>query len=184
MLAAQNFLLPNGTFIAEVFAFLIVLLVLWRYVLPPLNKAMTDRQETIRRSLKDAEDARSEARETLARYRADLAQAREEALGIVEEAKRQGERSRQQIVARAEEEARGLVERARRDAGLERANAVLSLRREMGTLAVDLAGRIIGDGLDSDRQMRLVDRYIQDLETERPAGAGVSSRESQGADPG
>lgn len=161
--ATNNFLLPNATIIAETIAFLIVLWVLWRWVLPPLNRAVAQRQESIRSSIDEADRSRSEARETLERYRAELAQAREESRQILEDARQQAERTRQQLIAKAEQEADRVIESARQEAGQERAQIVDQLRQEMGELAVELASRIIGAELDTDRQLRLVDDYIAGL---------------------
>ena len=54
----------------------------------------------------------------------------------------------------------------------ERQQAVASLRAEVGTLAIDLAGRIVGESLDDDeRSTRVVDRFLADLETMETAEA-------------
>ncbi len=66
MIASSNFLIPNATLIVEIVAFLIVLGFLAKYVLPPLNKALEERQEQIRNALEAAERARAEAEETRA----------------------------------------------------------------------------------------------------------------------
>ena len=59
-----NFLVPNFTFVVELLAFLIILYVLGKYVIPPINKAMSDRQERIRKQFEDLEQAKADARET------------------------------------------------------------------------------------------------------------------------
>ena len=56
-----------------------------------------------------------------------------------------------------------MIERAREDIAGERERAIAEIRREVGSLAVDLAGRVIGDTLDRERQLSLVDRYIEEL---------------------
>ena len=58
----SNFLIPNATFIAELVAFAILLWLLNKYVLPPLTKAMTDRQDLIDRQIKDSVEAQGAAR--------------------------------------------------------------------------------------------------------------------------
>jgi F-type H+-transporting ATPase subunit b len=66
-----------------------------------------------------------------------------------------------------------MIERAREDIAGERERAIAEIRREVGTLAVDLAGRVIGESLDRDRQLSLVDRYIDEL---APGGGSGSNR--------
>ncbi len=75
-IASSNFLVPNGTLIVEVVAFLIVLFVIGRYVLPILNKTLEERQEEIRTSLEAAETAKAEADETRAQRQGILDEAR------------------------------------------------------------------------------------------------------------
>src|ERR1051326_608634 len=73
---AANFLVPNGTFIAEVIAFAIILFVLARYVYPPLNNAMRQRQEIIQKQIEDAEAARERLAAAQAEYQRALGEAR------------------------------------------------------------------------------------------------------------
>ena len=91
---ASNFLVPNGTFIVEVVAFLFVLGFIARKVLPPLNKVLEERQEQIRASLEAADAAQTEAAETRAQRQGILDEARQEATDIKAQANRTAERTR------------------------------------------------------------------------------------------
>ncbi len=75
-LARSNFLLPNGTIIFEIVVFAIVMFILAKYVIPQVNKGLTDRQENIRQQFADAEKAKSEAEAEKESYRAQIADAR------------------------------------------------------------------------------------------------------------
>src|SRR5204863_2541061 len=91
--------------------------------------------------------------------------ARQAANKIREEAKEQG----QQIVAehreKAQEEAERIIENGRGQIRAERQQAVASLRAEVGTLATQLASRIVGESLEDDeRSTRVVDRFLADLD--------------------
>lgn len=101
-LAQENFLLPNPTFIAELFAFVVILWVLARYVLPHINRAMTERQEAIRTQFAELEEAKANAQEAENEYRSQLADARHEAAAIRERAREEGAT----IVAEMREQAR------------------------------------------------------------------------------
>src|SRR5580704_18359511 len=92
MMASNNFLIPNGTLIVEVIAFLIVLGFLARYVLPILNKALGERQEQIRTALEAAETARAEAAQADAQRQETLDEARRQAREIVAQANKAAER--------------------------------------------------------------------------------------------
>ena len=171
-LAEQNFLVPNATFFAELFAFAIMLFILGKYVVPPINRAMTARQEAIRREFAEADEAKRGAQAAEQEYKAQIADARQQAGKIREDAKDQGA----QIVAEAREqaqvEAARIVENGRAQVAAERQQAVTSLRAEVGTLATTLAGRIVGESLEDDeRSNRVVDRFLADLETMQTASA-------------
>ena len=86
VLAEGNFLIPDATFLAELVAFIIIVLVLRRFVVPPLQRSMEARQEAIRKSFADAEeakqrlaDAEEEYKNAIAEARGEQARAREEA---------------------------------------------------------------------------------------------------------
>ena len=73
---ASNFLVPNGTFIVVLIAFILVVTVITKYVLPPLNKVLSERQEQIRGELEAADKAKADAEEADTERRAALEQAR------------------------------------------------------------------------------------------------------------
>ena len=54
---SSNFLVPNGTFLVSLLAFLILVWIFGKYLIPPISKAMTERQEAIRKEFADLEDA-------------------------------------------------------------------------------------------------------------------------------
>src|SRR5436190_955034 len=72
VLAADNFLLPNGTMIAELVGFLIILFVLWKYVVPPLSKSLQARQDMVQKQVEDSEDAARRLKADEARKRATV----------------------------------------------------------------------------------------------------------------
>ncbi len=102
--AAGNFLVPNATFIAELVAFLLILGLLGRYVLPPVQKAMHDRQEIIRKQLDDAEEARTKLAEAQAEYQRALTEARTQAAVIRDSARADAQRIGDDMRAQATEE--------------------------------------------------------------------------------
>jgi F-type H+-transporting ATPase subunit b len=154
-------------------AFLLFLLLMWRAgVWRRLGKAMDDRVVRIRTDLEKAEAARKEAEQLLQRYREQLEEARAERQRIVEEAHQRAEEVRRQLRADAEAEAQRIRESARQEIQAERARAARELRREVGQLAVDVAERIVGGSLDGERQLALVDAYIEELSARAPNGNG------------
>ncbi len=149
---------------------LLLLAILWRAgVFRNIRKALGDRTDRIQGELERAERERKEAQELLERYRQQLAEARQEAARILEEARKNAESVRRDLLARAEADAGRVVERAREEIQGERNRAVSEIRGEAASLALDLAGRVIGESLDDERHRRLVDRYLEQV---GPRGEG------------
>jgi len=167
----SNFLVPNGTFFVELFAFAIMVWILAKFVIPPINKAMTARQEAIRQQFADLDQAKTEAHEAEEEFRSQIADARHEAARIREEAREQGAAIIAEMREQAQAEAQRIVEHAHTQIEADRKAAVTSLRNEVGTLATTLAGRIVGESLDDEaRQSRVVDRFLADLDSTRTSG--------------
>jgi F-type H+-transporting ATPase subunit b len=158
-------------------AFVILLFLMYRTVWPGVNKAYADRRANIEGKLEQAEKERAEAEKLLEQYKERLAAAEEETQRILDEARANAERVRKDLVGKAEADAERQLERARQAIRSERDQAIRQLRGEVGSLAVELATRVVGESLDRDRQLRLVDRYIDQLGDQTQAGALTSRRE-------
>ena len=170
---ASNFLVPNGTFIVEFIVFLLVLGFLARYVLPPLNARMAERQNVIRKALDDAEEARRRADETEVEYKQALEEARTQARQLVDEANRLGEELRAQARERGEQEYQRQLARATADIQAAAQQAAEQLRGQVGELVVLVVERVIGQVMDGEAQRALIDRTI--AEAEQEAGIGGSA---------
>ena len=171
-LAGGNFLIPNMTFVVELAAFLIVLGVLWRYVIPPVQQGMTARQEIARKLVSDRQEAKQLLEKAQTAYETAMAEARHEAAQL----RALAEEQRREIVegASTEAEARAaeIISRAQARLEAERWQAIRQLKAELGNLAVELAEKILGEALaDNQRQKRLVDRFLSRIEEEANAGA-------------
>jgi F-type H+-transporting ATPase subunit b len=163
----SNFLVPNGTFWVELIAFAIMFFLLSKYIVPPINRAMTRRQDAIRQQFADLDKARDDAKSAEDEFRAQIADARREAARIREEAREQGAAIVAEMRDQAQAEANRIVEHAHAQIDADRQQAVTSLRAEVGTIATELASRIVGEALeDQARQSRVVDRFLADLEAQ------------------
>ena len=186
LLAAEeeggNFLIPNATFIAELFAFLIILAIMFKYVVPPLQRSLTQRQELIRKQIEDAKETKERLAAAESDYKKAVAEARAEAA----KAREEGNKVRQEIIDSAREEARveaeAVTSRAEARLEVERRQVLSELRGEIGRLAVTLAERIVGESLaDDDRQSRVVDRFLAELENAPSGGSEKGSSDEGGS---
>jgi F-type H+-transporting ATPase subunit b len=144
---------------------LIIAVVFYKFVLPPMNKILDERSALIEGGIEKAEAAQKQADEALAQQQALLAEARAEAAQVREEARAEGTAIIKDLKVKASEEAERVTETARRQIEADRQAASVSLRTEVGALATDLASKIVGESLeDSARQSRVVDRFLDELE--------------------
>ena len=147
-------------------AFGILCFVLMKFVFPMMEKMFQARVEAIEGGLKRAETAQAEANQLLEQYRAQLAEARTDAAKIRDDARADAEGIRQDILAKAREESDRIIAAGRDQLAAQRESIVRELRSEVGTLAVDLAGRIVGESLaDEARRKGTVDRFLSNLES-------------------
>lgn len=171
-LAASNFLVPNGTFIVEVIAFLLMLGVLAKWVVPPINKAMTARQEGIRQQFDELEEAKAKAEAAEHEYRSQLTDARHEAARIRERAREDGAAIIADMREQAREESQRIIKQGNAQVEAERQKVVQQLRTELGGMATTLAERIVGESLDDDERVeRTVERFMSSLEDQDSASS-------------
>lgn len=157
-------------YIAELFAFLVILAVLYRYVVPPLRTAMRRRQEAIRAQFEEARQAKEEAERTEATFQEQTQQAQGESEEIRRSAERQAQQIREELRVKADELAERIAERGRQQLVAERDSLVRQLRADMGNLAVELAARIVTESLADDdaRKARTVERVVEEIDRMSP----------------
>lgn len=165
VLAASNFLLPNWTFVAELIAFLLILFVLQRYIVPPVQKAMRERQKIIRQQMEDADATKEMLQSAQDQLKQTLTEARAEAERIRDEARKDAQRTAAEIRAAAEEQSERIIARGEEQLARQRDIVARELRDKIGTLAVELAGKIVDQRLADDTQVRgTVDTFLDDLD--------------------
>ena len=161
-----NPLIPHtAELIVGAVAFTLLFLTLRKFVVPMFEKAYTDRTNAIQGGMERAEKAQLDAQRALNQYNDQLSKAREEAQTLREEARIQGAAIIEDLRTKAQDEAARITAAAHASIEAERQQAIASLRNEVGTLAVELASKIVGEALDDQaRQSRVVDRFLEDLE--------------------
>lgn len=154
-------------------AFIILCVVLMRFVFPRMEQTFQARVDAIEGGIKRAEAAQAEANRLLEQYKAQLAEARSEAAQIRDDARLDAEGIKQEILAKAREESDRVIAAGKDQLAAERQTIIRDLRGEVGVLAVDLASKIVGESLaDEARRRGTVDRFLRGLES---AGAGRGS---------
>lgn len=176
--ATSNFLVPNGTFIVELIAFLIVLAVIGRYVLPYLNTALQERAERVRGELEAASSAKEDAAAADEARRTELEEARQRAREIVAQASHTAERLVSEAHERGQAEHDRIVAAADTEVRLARQRAVEEAATRLGELVLDVVERIVGREVDAEAHRDLIEEAIAALDADRggAAAAGAGQR--------
>jgi F-type H+-transporting ATPase subunit b len=160
--------------------FVVLLAFFWWKVLPNVKKGLDARAEAIEGGIKKAENAQAEAAAALQQYNEQLAEARAEAGRIREAARADGVKILNDLKMQASIEAARITANASAQIEAERQSALVSLRAEVGSLAIDLASGVIGESLTDDRRSAaLVDRFLAELEAADVKSAGVTEQVSR-----
>jgi F-type H+-transporting ATPase subunit b len=175
--ASYNPILPSWPeFIIGTILFFLVFGFLAKVAMPRIMRTLEERHDAIEGGINRADEAQAEAEKVLQQYRAQLDDARHEAARMREEAREQGAQIIAEMRERAEAEARRITEAAQAQIDAERQQALASLRTEVGSLATELASRIVGESLaDTARQSRMVDRFLADLEQRAEPSAAAAT---------
>jgi F-type H+-transporting ATPase subunit b len=153
-----------GLFIWTIITFLGLLWALKKLAWGPLLEALETRQNAIRKSLDDAQQAKGELERLNAESARIIQQARLDADGIVSQSRADGERLREEIRAKARSEADNIVKNAERQIQLETSRALEQIRREAVDLSVMIASKIIQRNLSREDNQRLIDEAIKQVE--------------------
>src|SRR5215213_7104168 len=173
---------PIGEIIIGLIAFAIVFFVFAKLVAPRFEQVFQARREAIEGGMERAEAMQAEAKAALEQYRAQLAEARNEAASIRDQARAEGQQILEELRAQALEEQARIVARGEEQLASQRQQVVNELRGQIGTLAVDLAGRVVGESLADDaRRSGTVDRFLDSLDGMSAPSADGSTRRQGGS---
>ena len=170
--SSNNFLLPNMTFFVELLAFIVILGLIAKYILPPIRRAMEQREQEIQNALDQAEQAKRERLAADEEYRAKLEEARQEARTVIERSNRMAEQLRDEARSKGQEEYDRVVARAEADIQRATERAREELRLQVADLVIAAAERVIGEELDLERHRGLIEEAIAGVGTGEAASAG------------
>ena len=156
-----------GLFIWTIVTFLVLLTLLAKFAWTPLLEALETRQNAIRKSLDDAQQAKVELERLNAESAQVIQRARVDAEAIVTQSRADGERLREEIRAKARTEADHIVKNAERQIQLETSRALEQIRREAVDLSVMIASKIIQRNLSTADNEKLIDEALKQVETRR-----------------
>jgi F-type H+-transporting ATPase subunit b len=142
--------------------FVIFLAVLYLLALKPVTKMLRDRNDRIEQGLRDAEQARKDREAANAEHAATLAEARREANEILTRAQKIAQDTRESDLRATREEIERLRHSATDEIEAEKQRAMADLRSQVASLALEAAGKVVGESMTDDRQHRLVEEFLRE----------------------
>jgi F-type H+-transporting ATPase subunit b len=140
--------------------FILFFAIIWTFAFKPVSRMLSDRKDRIEQGLQDAEQARRDRESGEAERVATLAEARREANEILSRAQKVAQETRDADIAATREELERLRVRAAAEIDAEKARAIADVRAEVADLALQAAGRVVGETMSGDRQRRLVEEFL------------------------
>jgi len=163
-----------STFLGQLVGFGVIVWLVWRYVVPPVRKMMTDRQDVVRKELADSAAAADRLAEASRAHSKATAAAKAEAKRITEEAQSDAKRIVEQLRIQADSEVERIKVQGGRQVELLRAQLIRQLRQDIGAESVRRAGELVrGFVADAEQQSATVDRFLDDLDAMAPSEADV-----------
>jgi F-type H+-transporting ATPase subunit b len=168
---ASIFLLPNGTFFIELVTVVVILLLMTKYILPPLNKALESRQEKIRESLAAADAAKAEAAAAGDERAQLLTAARDQAREIVAAAQATSDQVRAEAAGRGQAEYERILANANAEVDTARQRAIDEASARIGEVVFELVNQIVGREVDESSHQDLVREAVAALNVEAARGS-------------
>ncbi|KIN27410.1 F0F1 ATP synthase subunit B [Bacillus subtilis] len=153
----------GGDILFQLLAMLILLTLLKKYALGPLLNIMKQREDHIAGEITSAEEKNKEAQQLIEEQRVLLKEARQESQTLIENAKKLGEKQKEEIIQAARAESERLKEAARTEIVKEKEQAVSALREQVASLSVMIASKVIEKELDEQAQEKLIQDYLKEV---------------------
>jgi len=164
-LADFNVLKPDpGLLFWTLLIFLIVYFFVGRAAFKPIQKALKKRDNEIQDSIDEAKRVQAQMAQLKDDNAKLLAEAREESTRIIADAEAFAKKRKEEAVTEAKDAAQKVSADAQRDIANMRDSAMADLKKEVGTMALDIAEKVLQKDLSSDsNQATLVNQLVNNL---------------------
>lgn len=160
-LKAPSPILPaTNELVWGILSFAILFVLLAKFGFPAVKKGMDARADRIRTDLDEASAARDEASSILDQYQRQLADAKSEASRIIDAARQDADKIRQDLHRQAEAEVSSIRQRASDDIAAQAERVKAGLRAEMAQISIELAEKVVERSLDRDTNLALIESFI------------------------
>lgn len=143
--------------------FLLLFFVAKKFLFVPVKNMIDSRQKEIDTMYAEADAAKEKALALETEYKDRLAAAQETGDTLVKEAMLRGKNREEEILRQANLEADAIREKASADIAREKKKALNDAKDEISSLAMEIAGKVVGETLDEAQQKQLVDKFLEEL---------------------
>jgi F-type H+-transporting ATPase subunit b len=158
-----------GLYIWTIATFLVLVGLLAKFAWRPLLEALERRQDAIRKSLDDAQQAKQELERLNVESQRILAATRVEADKILSSTRSDANRFREELKQKAQVEAAGIVKNAERQIELETARALQQIRTEAVDISVAIASKLLERNVSKEDNERLIEETFRQIESRPPS---------------
>ena len=152
------------TFIAQILNLFIQVYLIKRFLFKPINEVLKKRQEAADKDIQEAKKAKEAAEAVKTEYESSMSDARGEASRIIEDAKKDANLRAEELIKEAEQHASSIKAKAEEDIRLERKKALNEVKDEIGSIAMDIAGKVVEKEIHEEEHKALIDEFLQNVE--------------------
>ena len=153
----------TSTIFWSIVVFVILVIVLWKVVLKPVNNIIKKRQDEIRENIDNADRQNEEAAKYLEEQKENVEKSKEEAQKIIEEYRDTAIKIKEEIEAKAGEKSRAMVEEALAEISKEKERSLSDVKNEMVEIALAAAEKIISKKLSKEEHNKLIKESLKEL---------------------
>ena len=154
----------TSTIFWSIVVFVILIVVLWKFVLKPVNKMIVKRQEDIQEAVNIADKQRQEAQVFIDGQKLQLEEAKKEARRIIEDSKVAARKIKDEIEEKASEKSRTILDSALEEIRAERDRSVVAVKNQIIEIAMDATERIIGKSLSEEEHKKLIEESLKEVQ--------------------
>ncbi len=154
----------TSTVFWSVIVFVIMVVVVWRVALRPVNNIMVRRKKETENKVMVAQKQKEEAQKILDQQKKALEAAWEKTRRMIEEAKQEAETIRGQIIEDAHKKSRELVENARLEAAREKEKTLKEVRDRIADISVDIAQKMLSKHISLQEHQQLIEESLKEME--------------------
>lgn len=150
-------------FLAQLFNFAIVLLVLWKWAYKPIVKLLEERQEKIEKSVKQAGEIEKRVVEIEKEQQTVMATAKTEAAKILDDVRTTAEDRKKVLLEKAKEEVKAVVAQGKVQLQAQKDQMVRDAREEIAKIAIEAARKILGEAVDEKKAQKLAEGVVDKM---------------------